>query len=80
LKHLKNKIGLGKVKDILDWASDPDCWWYSKLTGFKMLYNKREMILKQMETKKEDEKTFNSFPRKTNVTIIDSPIGLERYN
>lgn len=49
LKHLKGKIGLGKVREIIEWVADPDCWWYSRLTGFKMLYYKRDMILKAME-------------------------------
>lgn len=56
LKHLKGKIGFGKVKDILEWASDPDCWWYSRLTGFKMLYYKRETILRSMEASVQEQK------------------------
>jgi len=49
VNHLKNKIGAGKLREVIEWASDPDCWWYSKLTGFKMLYYKREQILQRMQ-------------------------------
>ena len=55
LKHLKGKVGLGKVREIIDWASNPDCWWYSRLTGFKLLYYKRDMILKSMEADAGDK-------------------------
>lgn len=51
-KHLKTKIGAGKTREVIDWASDPDCWWYSRITGLKMLYYKREQILAAMEEKK----------------------------
>lgn len=58
--HFKKKIGAGKLREMVEWVSDPDCWWYSRLSGFKMLYYKRDMILKQMEE-----------PKKSNILKLD---------
>lgn len=53
VQHLKNKIGLGKLKDIIDWLAEPDCWWHSRINGLKMLYYKRDQIAVAMQEKKK---------------------------
>lgn len=55
VKHLKGKIGAKRLREVIEWASDPDCWWFSRLTGFKQLYYKRDTVLKNMETSAEDK-------------------------
>jgi len=54
-RHLKAKVGAGKAREMIEWASDPECWWYSKLTGIKMLYFKREFIIAAMEEPKRSK-------------------------
>lgn len=46
--HLKKKLGAKAARELLEWVSDPDCWWYEKVTGFKFLYTKREVIMQRM--------------------------------
>jgi len=64
LLHLKNKIGFGKLREVVDWMANPDCWWFSRITGYKMLFYKRDIILKAMgqdtvEKKEPERESFS---------------------
>jgi len=54
-RHLKNKIGAGKLKEVIDWISEPDCWWFSRISGLKMLYYKRDQVLTAMQNSEKDK-------------------------
>ena len=47
--HMKRKIGMGKAREIIDWVSDPDNWWYTRIRSLGDIYRKHPMILDQMK-------------------------------
>lgn len=49
LIHLKRVLGFGRVREMVDWASDPDCWWHDKINGYGKIWYKRSVLLNQME-------------------------------
>jgi len=55
-RHLANKIGMGKVKVLIDWMTQPDCWWFDKIGQVATIYKNVEKLLAQMETPKEKAK------------------------
>jgi hypothetical protein len=55
--HLARKWGMGRVKKLLDWITDPGNWWYDKLSQMSTLYKKSEQMFAQMEEKSRAETT-----------------------
>lgn len=49
LTHLKREPGYGKMREMIDWLAEPGCWWGDKVTGFDMIWYKRNVIIQQME-------------------------------
>jgi len=55
-RHLANKIGMGKVKVLVDWITQPDCWWFDKIGQVSTIYKNVDKLHVQMEAPKEKAK------------------------
>lgn len=59
LVHLKRAIGMSKLRELVDWLGDPDCWWYDKISGFDQIWYKRDTLLSRMEAEGERKTVLN---------------------
>lgn len=51
--HLARKWGMGRVKELLDWMTEPDNWWFDKISQVSTIYKNSERLFEEMKKPKE---------------------------
>ena len=48
-RHLTNKYGMKETRRLLEWISEPSCWWFDKVSQMSTVYKNADRLFAQME-------------------------------